>query len=128
MFAVETLKLFAKKDTLKIKVSGDCMEPQLSDGSIVTVRASRWCFPGDVIAFLTSNQQLLLHRVIGYRPTISGFKILTQADSAFHPDAPVSFAKMIGRTIDVPVPFSLRLFAVRRFSHHVWRRLRKKIS
>lgn len=101
------------------------MAPHLRGGAVISIRASRYYWPGDVIAFSSPNGQLLVHRVIGYRPGPGGLKLVTQADASDTPDAPVSFAGVIGKT--GPIPASLRIQAAGRFLRLVLRYVRKRV-
>ena len=119
------LRWFARDEVLRLRVSGQCMAPHLPDGAIVEVRASRWYWPGDVIAYETARGQLLVHRVIGYRPGAGGLQLMTQADAGDVPDAPVPISSVIGKTSGVaPVT---RARAAGRFLRLAARRLRERL-
>ncbi|MEW6368612.1 MAG: S24/S26 family peptidase, partial [Acidobacteriota bacterium] len=103
-----------------------CMAPVLQDGAVVSVRASRWYWPGDVIAYVNACNQLRVHRVIGYLPGRSGLRLITQADTCEAPDSPVSFGSVIGKT--GPVPAWRRVQATGRFLRLACRWLCRRIS
>ncbi len=49
------------------KVCGECMTPTLADGEAALVSPGR-AWPGDVVAVMTREGELLVHRYLGARP------------------------------------------------------------
>ncbi len=112
--ALATLRGLAWEGTLELRVAGSCMTPDLEDGATVRVGRARLYLPGDVVAFADRTGRLVLHRLIGYRPTGAGLALWTQADAGAVPDAPVPLDRVIGRVMG-KVAAGRRASAARRF-------------
>ena len=54
---------------------------------------------GDVIAFRAWDGQLVLHRLIGYRPRRDRLDLIAQGDASARPDVPVRRSRVIGRVV-----------------------------
>lgn len=113
----------AAERPLTITVRGDCMAPWLTDGERVAVERRRIYWPGDVVAFQDLRGRRVLHRVIGWRPSRKGLRILTQADVAPRADSSVPHRRVIGKA-RVSVPWSQRWRAIGRFCVLCWERIR----
>ena len=94
------------------------MAPALSDGALVSVRARRFYFPGDVLVFRTHAGDLAAHRILGYRPAA----FVTKGDGCEIHDAPVRHDAIVG-AVDTSVRLRERVRAVSHFAHIVVRRL-----
>jgi len=114
------MRELVRETALEVPVAGQCMAPLLVEGERVGLEPARLLWPGDVVAFRSADGRLLLHRFLGYWPTSRGLRLLTQADSAPAPDAPVEPASVIGRLAErtgrpFRVPTRTRLSATARF-------------
>ena len=90
-----------RSSALELHVRGDCMAPGLRDGDRVRIVAKSFYMPGDILAFSGADSRLLMHRLLGYRPTRKGWRIVTAADSANGIDPSVPPDRIIGRVIEV---------------------------
>lgn len=111
------LRELATEAPLTAQVRGVCMEPLLVDGARVRIAPRRFYWPGDVVAFRDGAGSLVAHRVLGYWPADGGFRLVTAADRAGSPDAPVARSAILGRVEgDALAP------AVRRvpLGHRIW--------
>ena len=112
------LRELAREGPSPVVVRGQCMEPLLSSGAEVQVRARRFYLPGDVIVFRTRAGELAAHRVLGWRPA----GVVTKGDHCHEHDAPVPRTEIVG-AVDVPVAIVERLRAVGAFLRIALRRL-----
>jgi hypothetical protein len=112
--ALATLRGLAAEGSLPLRVSGRCMEPELSHGSLVGVGRPWLYLPGDVVAFVGGSGQVVVHRLIGYHTRGGRIRLWTQADAAAFPDAPVGLDRVIGR-VSGRVGLRRRAWAARRF-------------
>src|SRR6188472_2178493 len=92
----------AREAPVTLRVRGTCMVPALASGEVVEVRAARFYWPGDIVAFATAEGVLTVHRVIGWGPASwnrpwSSWGLWTQADGGTLPDAPVHRQRLIGK-------------------------------
>lgn len=101
------------------------MTPWLTDGERVEVERRRLYWPGDVVAFQDRRGRRVVHRVIGWRLSRKGLRILTQADVAPRADASVPLRLVIGKA-RVPVPWRQRFRAVSRFCALCWEQIRTR--
>ena len=122
---VAPLRSLAAAEGLRVRVSGQCMNPHLQDGMLVDLTPASVYWPGDVVAFVNEARRLVAHRVIGYRPGFRGLRLWTQADSASRPDAPVAPRLVLGRVV-MPIPFVARCRAAQRLARHLLWRLRAR--
>jgi hypothetical protein len=118
------LRELAGEGGVRVPVAGDCMAPVVLAGERVRLERARRYWPGDLIAFRTESGGLRLHRLIGWRPTARGWRLLTQADNADRPDAPVDPREVIGRLVEsddrrVRIALAERLRAGGRFLRFV---------
>jgi hypothetical protein len=98
---------FAAAEPIAVRVRGACMPGTVDDGEVVSVRASRWYLPGDVVVVRGAGGDLLAHRVLGFVPTwgprrgdgVSRVDVVTQADTASYPDRRVSLSAVLGRVL-----------------------------
>jgi phage repressor protein C with HTH and peptisase S24 domain len=92
------LRRLAALRPLPIAVVGDSMRPTLCDGDIVGVAPERCYLPGDIIAFRQKRSgRMLVHRVLGYRRTESGWAVLAQGDACPCHDGATPVGQIIGR-------------------------------
>lgn len=101
----QALREMSGHEPLRLRVSGQCMEPTIpDDGEIVVERAARY-WPGDVVAFRSAVGDLRAHRLVGYRWAGGRFLAQTIADATGTIDRPVQPGKIIGKVIGVPTPY-----------------------
>lgn len=122
------LRQLAAEEGVEVPVVGDCMAPVLTSGERVRLEPARRYWPGDLIGFRTEGGGLRLHRLIGYRPTARGWRLLTQADNAARPDTAIAPDEVIGRLVErdgleVRVSLVERLRAGGRFLSFAWGKL-----
>jgi signal peptidase I len=115
--AITLLRDLAREAESTVVVRGDCMEPLLSSGSEMRVRAKRVYLPGDVIVFRTRAGELAAHRVLGWRPA----GLVTKGDHCSIHDAPVAGEAIVG-AVRVDVPLRERFRAVAALARVVLRR------
>jgi Peptidase S24-like len=96
--ALGMLREATRAGGLRVRISGDCMQPALSQGEIVEVRPSRLLFPGDIVVFLGADSRLTAHRVLGYRPG-RPWTLLTRSDTAEFPDGAIPLSQVLGRVV-----------------------------
>jgi hypothetical protein len=98
-------------------VRGACMEPRLRDGQRVRVLRRRWALPGDIVAFERGvhDPGLAVHRLLGARPSRSGWVLVTQADNEPLPDPAVACGRLLG-VAQVPVSLRERARALQRLA------------
>lgn len=132
--ALRVLISLAHERPLRLRVSGHCMAPLVLEGAIVEVEPARLYWPGDVLALARSDGQLVLHRMLGYRPSIRGFELVTRGDASPASDAPVAPTQVLGRLCGgncapsaVRVPVRHRLWAVASFLRLVIGRLARTV-
>jgi hypothetical protein len=73
------------------------MRPQLLRGALVRVRATRWLWPGDVIAYARSDGALSVHRFLGYAWKNGALHAVTKADAGTAADALTPISSVLGR-------------------------------
>jgi hypothetical protein len=119
---LQALVSLAHERPLRVRVAGHCMAPLVQDGAIVEIEPARFYWPGDVLALARSGGQLVLHRVLGYRPTRRGYELITRGDATPLSDAPVAASRVLGRVRGgdcapsvVRIPLRHRLWAVLSF-------------
>ena len=120
------LRELALTAPVSLRVRGSCMTPALASGEVVEVRAARFYWPGDIVAFASADGQLMLHRAIGWGPESwtrpwRSWGIWTQADGAALPDSPVHRELLIGKLPGTP-GFRSRLAACACLWRHLARR------
>jgi len=94
------------------------MAPALDDGAMVSVRARRFYFPGDVLVFRTRAGDLAAHRILGWRPAA----FVTKGDGCEIHDAPVRQDAIVG-AVQLQVRLRERMRAMSHFARIVVRRL-----
>ena len=94
------------------------MAPVLDDGAMVSVRARRFYFPGDVLVFRTNAGDLAAHRILGWRPAA----FVTKGDGCEIHDAPVRQAAIVG-AVELHVRLRDRVRALTHFARIAARRL-----
>lgn len=109
------LQELAASGPLAFRVRGACMNGTLTDGAVASVRARRAYFPGDVLVFRTSAEDIAAHRVLGYRVARGRFAFVTQGDGCATHDAPVHPRDVLGAAEGVRVTLADRVRASLRF-------------
>lgn len=120
--AFEGLRQLAETAPLRLIVRGSCMAPRWQDGERVLIDRRRRYWPGDVVAFRTTDGRLLLHRLLGYRLERGRVALVTRGDGCPCHDAPVPCDSILGRTLE-PVPVAARLRALASYLRLALRRL-----
>jgi len=119
---LHALRDVARTDGVAVRVDGACMHPVLEDGTVVEVRAARFYWPGDIVAFAGPAGGLTVHRVIGFGPAAwtrpwGAWAVWTQADGAAVPDAPVALDRLLGRVAGSPAAGARARAALRLLAH-----------
>jgi hypothetical protein len=90
----------AEGDSLVLRVTGDCMHPDLAHQTAVRLEQPQIFVPGDVVAFHCPRQNcLLIHRFLGYVWRRGAWRIMTMADRASRPDPLIDVSQVFGRVI-----------------------------
>lgn len=129
----------AQGEKALLRVTGDCMEPDIPHRAAVWVKRSGFYLPGDVVAFHCPHQnRLLVHRVLGYVRRRGAWKLMTLADRGMRPDPLVALSQVLGRVIAqgnraYRVAPARRLESLRRYGawclrYLVWRGTAPKMS
>lgn len=128
-------RLIAEGMNVRLKASGNSMQPWIRDGDMITlgpadpVRLKR----GDVIAFETAAGTLTIHRLVAVRDGAVGLTFVAQGDARAASDPPFGVGRLVGRVIEVwrgghrvrvNGPAYLWRAAFRRRVLAVWRRAR----
>lgn len=111
------LQLF-RGEPLPFRIRGECMAPAFGDGAVVSVRARRFYFPGDVLVFRTRAGDLAAHRMLGWRRAA----IVTKGDHCEIHDAPVARDAIVG-AVELPVKIGERVRAIAHYATLILRRL-----
>lgn len=93
--------VLSEGDGVTLRVSGECMAPDLSHRSRVRVERRR-LFPGDVVAYSCPQRgRMVVHRLLGalWRPR--GWRLMTMADRGVCPDALVDPTQVLGRVVAI---------------------------
>jgi signal peptidase I len=122
---LQTLRTAARDRAVTLKVKGDSMAPRLTDGEPITVLARRHYWPGDIVAFAADGGEVVVHRVVGFRPSGSGWALVTRGDAVAATDRPVARDRVIGKLAEnrrpAPITAVERLQAWRTFAGLGWR-------
>ncbi len=128
------LRSFAAHEDLPCQVRGTCLDPLVADGARVEVRAAAFYLPGDIVLRQETHGELRLHRVLGYRPSRSGWLLVTAGDRSAGPDLPAPRQRVVGRLVGgacareaTRVPLSHRGAALARFAGLVARGLARRL-
>lgn len=100
---LEPLREMAAESMISARVSGDCMQPLLTDGARIEIRPRRLYLPGDLLAFAHGGRAFFVHRFLGYAWK-GRVLLVTQADSASRRDRPVDPRQVLGRVCGGEVP------------------------
>ena len=95
----KVLRELADEESVGLMVRGQSMVPLLEDGNRVEIAARTFYLPGDVVAFRSDDQCLTVHRVLGYRPTRGGWRVVTRGDAAKALDPPLERHRILGRVV-----------------------------
>lgn len=115
------LAALAAGDEAALRITGECMAPDLADGEAVRLDRPGLLLPGDVAAFRCATQdRMVVHRFLGYVRCRGRWKLMTMADRGGRPDPLVDPVNLIGRVKGrsggpYRVPATKRLAAVGRF-------------
>lgn len=111
------LRALAKRGELELTVRGESMVPSLEPGDRIRIAWRRVLLPGDVIAFENSDGRVLVHRVLGPRPSRGSLAWMTRADATGQVDPPVPVDRVIGRVVAInEVKSAARISLPDRFS------------
>lgn len=132
---LRALRELAVEEPLRLKVTGHCMSPLVGEGDFVEVSAAKFYWPGDVLAFRSTDGRLLLHRLIGYWRLSSRLGLLTQGDVCTSCEAAFDFDRVIGKVSGgecsrslIIVPLTHRLWATGRFVRLIFKRFWARIG
>ncbi len=90
----EVADMLQERDTLQVKVTGNCMLPLLQHDQCITVCKQNRYRIGDIIVFADAKGALKVHRYLG---PMTRNRVMTQADTANTIDAPVPMSQVMGR-------------------------------
>ncbi|MDH3622974.1 MAG: hypothetical protein OEQ49_03805 [Myxococcales bacterium] len=107
-------------DVVEFVIRGSCM-PSLTSGDPVRVKKRKIYAPGDVVVVRRSDYWDA-HRFLGYAPTARGMVVLTQADSALHPDVVSMPTAVVGR-VECDVTLADRGGALGKYAKAIVRRV-----
>ena len=127
------LRELAQDAPLPLTVSGASMVPSLKPGQRVLVEACRFYFPGDVLAFRSADETLVIHRLLGYRFGIRQSRLVTCGDAAPHCDAPIKAEQVIGKIVSIEgtpwrTPFKTRVKATTQFGNYLFRTVSQRLQ
>jgi hypothetical protein len=77
------------------------MLPLLRDGDEVVVRRGGFLWPGQVLVFADAHRQVWVHRLLGYRPSGGGWRLVLKGDNAATIDPPLDPGRVLGRVVAV---------------------------
>lgn len=97
----ELLAGLIEEGPLTVKVRGYCMGHALPNGARIRIQTRRCYLPGDIVTFQRSGGGLVSHRMLGYLPGSTGWRVITRADSATVADPPVPLSSVLGRVTAV---------------------------
>ncbi len=100
-------------DVVGFVIRGSCM-PSLTSGDPVRVKKRKIYAPGDVVV-VRRNDYWDAHRFLGYAPSARGMAVLTQADSALHPDVVSTPTAIVGK-VECDVTLADRCCALEKFA------------
>lgn len=119
--AAEVRDALLREGPTTLTIRGACMEPWIRDGARVEIRPRRRYWPGDLVAFWARDGRLTVHRLVAYRPSRDGLRLVTQADAAPRADTSFPPGRILGRVGGgecapeaVCVPLRHRLWALGR--------------
>jgi hypothetical protein len=115
----------AAADDLQLALRGDCMTPNLQDGSNIKIRNTGFYWPGDVLVYRDQHDHLFAHRLLGYYRRQGNWRFLVQADNARRPDMGLQASQVIGKVISAPISLRHRMNAAWRYIRHVARYLHR---
>ena len=112
----EILKQFVEDGGLVVRASGDCMSGTFPDGAKLLLKRKSLYMAGDVIVYARGDDTLVAHRLLGYLPGPSGWRVLTRADNAIKADHPAAISRVLGCVVQqdgvrLKYPLSTRLLA-----------------
>ncbi len=84
------------------KVYGDCMNPTLKNGELVTIspiKKQTEISAGKIVLFKTKDNRLLLHRII----KIENNQVITKSDKYYTEDDPINISDILGITTKIHV-------------------------
>lgn len=117
------LRDLAGDEQIALRIRGGCMRPLIEHDSSVTVRRRRLYLPGDVIVHRNRANDLLVHRVLGYRLYRGQPALVTKGDRCVLHDAPTLRESVVGAVENLPISLASRLEALGRFARILLRRL-----
>lgn len=106
------LRDLAGRELVRVRVRGNCMDPVVRDGELVSVRRRFGYLPGDVVVFRLPGGGLAAHRLIGLRPHQGRLAAVTKGDHCSTHDGPLPFDSIIGSVADRTVTPMRRLHAL----------------
>lgn len=118
------------RDGLYAVVVGDCMGPVIFSGNMIYFRPEVIYFPGDIVVRKGKNGYMA-HRVLGFIPSLSGFRYVTQGDNNSFVDAVVRERDILGKisiveNSELAVSANKRLLALSRcISYIVMKSMRR---
>jgi hypothetical protein len=108
---------------LSLNIRGDCMAPLIEHSATTVVRRRRLYLPGDVVISRNRSNDLVAHRLLGYRLCAGHLALVTKGDHCAVHDSPVRFESVIGSIDGLTIPLSARLAALLDFARIVVRRV-----
>ena len=135
---LRALSELSREEPVAARLRGSCMTPTLEDGQRVLIERRRLYWPGDILAFGVDGD-LRAHRLLGYRPSRSGWLAVLRPDSSLSGcDPPVEPRHVLGRVVArspgcaIDVTWRDRWRALSAFARlalrKLWRRGRRIVS
>lgn len=103
----QALQAMAREAPVSFHVTGQCMEPIISEEAEVVVSARRWYWPGDIVAFHSTVGELRVHRLIGYYLRRGRLLLQMRADASGTVDQPIALDRVIGQVTGTPSPLRI---------------------
>jgi len=93
---------------LRIKVTGESMEPYLLSNDIVTIKRvhAESLIPGDLVFYAGVNGNPILHRLMKMQKTEGGMLLHTKGDALTAPDEPFHVDRLLGKACRIERRFS----------------------
>ena len=108
------LRQFAADGGYQLTVTGRSMDPALAQGQNVQVKDASRFWPGDILLFADHHDQLVVHRLLGYRYRHGHWQYIMRGDALAKHDVPVGRGRIVGKVVDVPVSLADRFRATAR--------------
>jgi len=98
-----TKDIFKKRKSVRFQAKGWSMRPFIQDGDSITVSPveSSSVKTGDVVFYLTDENKVIVHRVMGKQKKEGGMTLLIKGDATFGPPERVDIQKILGKVVAI---------------------------